>query len=152
MAAQTSVPDKFPVKIFETDVAQVSAGTPQGGWVSGTPNALAASASVTSIFDLGQDWHQFGTVTISVNPVGPSTGFSSVQATSSDTAASNAARRLNYANAANSAAIGVAINTSNGNAAFNVKPMGRYLTVLMTNADATNAMGAAKVTIAAYPN
>lgn len=148
---QPSLP---PIKVFETDVAAVTAGAPgRGGWVSGSPANLAASASVDCIFDLGQDWHQYPTIQVNVNPVAPSTGLSGVQVSGADTPAFNAYRRLNAASATAFNAIYASLVSSSGPVGIVMKSTGRYITVRMSNSDATNAQGAtAKVIIAAYPD
>jgi len=152
MATMTGIADHFPVKIFETNVNQVTAGTANGGWVSGTPANLVASAAVDVIFDLGQDWHQYVAVQVSVFLAGPSTGANPVYFTGSDTAAKNVNRRLVGASSASLSSIYANVTTSGSTQAVVVRPMGRYLTVTMLNADATNAMGAtSKITMAAYP-
>jgi hypothetical protein len=150
---QTGLPDTFPVRIFETGVNAVSAGTPGGGWVSGNPASLAASASVTCIFDLGQDWHQFVAVAIGILLSGTSTGFNAVRVSSSDTSTINPARRLKDISQAGINQLNATVTTSEGAHQVNVRPVGRYLFVALTNADATNAQDAnARVTIAAYPS
>lgn len=149
---QTGNADTFPVKVFETDVGAVSAGTAQGGWVSGSPANLAASASVNCVFDLGQDWHQFTHVSLAIRPSGASTGLNNIQASSSDSATLNAARRLKDISQVNHNSIAGNITTAGGAQQAIVRPMGRYFIVSVTNADATNPQDAsAKVTIAAYP-
>lgn len=143
----------FPVLVFETDLSAVTAPSRAGGWVSGSIANLAASAAVTCLFDLGPDWQQYNELVVAVKPAAPSSGLTGVMMTSRDdaTAASNFNRQLGhrYGSAANGNAISGAPTTS---ATWNVRPMGRYLTVVATNADAVNAQGAgAKLTVAAFP-
>lgn len=137
-------------RVMETDVGQVAAGTDNGGWVSGSPANLALSATVTTIFDLGLDWSRVTFVTISILSTGPSSGFSGIVLTGSDTAAANPARRLRSEPNANdfaSVATG-AVTTAAGAQAAIVRPQGRYVTVSLTNADGVNAQGAgSKVTL-----
>lgn len=149
---QSGIPDTFPIKIFETDVGAVAAGTANGGWVSGSPANLAASASVNCVFDLGQDWSQFTHVSVAIRSSGTSTGLNNIQASSSDTATLNASRRLKDVSQVNHNSIAGNITTAGGTQQAIVRPMGRYFIVSLTNADATNPQDAsAKVTIAAYP-
>ena len=149
---QSGLANNFPTRVWETDVSQVTEGVPGGGWVSGSPAGLAPSASVTCYFDLGQDWHQYPLVQINVAPRAPSSGLNAVNAMSGDTVGSvSDARRLAAASATGATVIYANLATSSGPQAFLVRPMGRILGVAMTNADASNAVGAsAKVTLAAY--
>lgn len=145
----TGIADRFPTKIFETDVAAVSAGVATGGWVSGSPANLALSASANVLFDLGQDWHQYTSVNLAISSVGPSSGLSNVQVSSSDTNAINTNRRLKDIGAVGPGAIAASITTAGGVQQLSVRPMGRYLFVSVTNADGANAQGAtAKITMA----
>ena len=149
---ESGLPDTFPIKVFETDVGAVAAGTPRGGWVSGSPANLAASASVNCIFDLGQDWHQFSSVALAIRSSGTSTGLNNIHASSSDTAALNTARRLKDVSQVSHNSIGGNITTAAGSQQAIVRPMGRYFVVSITNADSTNPQDAsAKVTVACYP-
>jgi len=143
-----------PIKVFETDVAAVTAGAPgRGGWVSGSPANLAASGSVICVFDLGQDWHQYPNIQVSVSSTAPSSGLSGVQLYGSDNVTLNSARRLKESLVSGFSTIFASLTTANGAQQCFIKPMGRYLHVSLTNADATNAQGAtAKVTVAAYPD
>lgn len=139
----SGVPDRFPMKIFETGVSAVSAGTAAGGWVSGNPASLAASASVTALFDLGQDWNQYSHVVIAINPSGPSSGLTVTGITGSDTSTANTRRPLRGADGAGFGAItALSVPTAGGPLAGIVHPLGRYMHVTVANADAVNAQGA----------
>lgn len=142
---------KPPVLVMQTDGAQVAGGG-AAGWVSGSPANLAASASVSIVFDLGPDWDQYGVAAVGVLPMGPSSGFASVQAMGSDTGVANPARRLKDMAVSGSANSSYAVSTGSNGHTFHVRPFGRYIVVSVTNADAANAIGAAaKVSMAAYP-
>lgn len=142
----------LPIQVFETDVNPVVAGG-DGGWISGTPSSLAASATVLCLFDLGPNWRQYPFLQVAVFPSGPSTGMNNIWIGCSDTPTIGTTRRLNYASHAGIQQIYVTQNSSNGCGTFHSRPMGRYVGVSITNADATNPLGAsAKVTIAAYPD
>lgn len=154
MGYQIQEPFQPPIKVFETGVAAVTAGLAgPGGWVSGNPASLALSASVDCLFDLGLDWSQYNKVAVSVLSVAPSSGFSGVQVSSSNTTSFNNSRMLNEVDGATFGQLNAAITTSGLGVTACVKPMGRYLIVRLTNADAANAQGAtAKVTVGAFPN
>lgn len=132
--------------ILETDVA--AGASP--GWISGTLSSLAASASVTILFDLGPNWDVYPGVAISVAPLAPSSGLTAVKIMSSDTTTVNAARVCPAAASGVFAGLNVAITVAGGAQSITVRPMGRYLFVQATNADAINALGASsKVTMGA---
>lgn len=53
----------FPVLVMMTGANQVNGGVPggsQGGWLSGNPASLGSNGVVTSVFDLGPQWNQYG--------------------------------------------------------------------------------------------
>lgn len=123
-----------------------------GGWVSGNPASLAASATVVSLFDLGQDWSQYTRVQISISPASPSTGFSGVKINSSDNVTLDVTRALNEVDGTAFGSLNASITTASGAQVATVRPLGRFLHVSMTNADATNAMGAGAICIiGVYP-
>lgn len=149
----SGIPSNFPVRVFETDVNQVSAGTPAGGWVSGTLANLAANSTATAIFDLGQDWHQYPLIAVTIRPAPPSTGLQDIQASFGDTAAFNPARRCKEALSAGLSAMFATMTTSSGTYEAYFRTKGRYFAISMLNSDATNAQGATgKVTLATYPD
>lgn len=136
---------------MRSGVAAVAGGGTIPGWISGDIASLAASATATLIYDLGPNWDQYNVVQVGVVPAGPSTGLSGVSVFSSDDATFNAAQdvQLNSVWGATFANLVAAI-TSAQTACF--APMGRYLIVRATNADAVNAQGAgAFVLVCAYP-
>ena len=147
----TPVYRRQPTLVMETDVAQVAGGG-RAGWVSGSPSGLAAATSVTVIFDLGPEWDQYGLVDLAFFPVAPSSGFSNVSAAGSDTAALNSARKLQLvASTALGNLFSASLLSTNGALGATARPMGRYVILLLTNADATNALGASsKVTLTAF--
>lgn len=82
----------------------------------------------------------------------PSSGVSNLVVSSSATAALNVNRMLNEVDGATFGALNASIAASTLSSTATVRPMGRYLIVRMSNADAANALGAAsRVTVAAYP-
>jgi hypothetical protein len=137
--------------LAESGTNAVVAGTDAGGWISGDIASLAASATVTAVFDLGAFWQKYNMVQVMVTPVGPSTGLSAVQITSADTAAFNVNRRLKDALSAGPSTINASFTVATGTQSVYVKPAGRYLAVRATNADGAQALGAtSKITVAAY--
>lgn len=145
----------LPTIVAETGVNPVVAFSGQPGWVSGDPAGLAASAQVNAIFDLGPHWDRYGLVAVTVNPAGPSSGFSAVQASGADTPSNYDHRRaMAYAfQGSGQARMFAAFNTASAAGQVFLRPNGRFFTVNGTNADAANAMGAnAKFTLAAYPH
>jgi len=151
MRVVTGEANRWPLKIFETGVSAVAAGTANGGWVSGNPASLAASANVTALFDLGQDWHQYSHVLVSVLSSAPASGLTLNRITGSDTNTENLKRTLRGADGAGFGAVtNVSVPAAGGALTGIVHPMGRYVFVTVTNADATNAQGATTaITIAA---
>lgn len=141
------------VLVMETGVNPVIAGGDRAGWISGDPANLALSATVNCLFDLGPDWQHFPLVQAAINPTPPSTGLGSITLVSSDSAASfTAKRRLGYANAVASGTIFLSLPSASATNTFMVRPMGRYLQVNLTNADAAAAQGAlTAVVLTAYP-
>jgi hypothetical protein len=151
MRVVTGEANRWPLKILETGVSAVTAGLAPGGWASGNPASLAASGSVTALFDLGQDWHQYSHVVISVASSGPSSGLTINRITGSDTSTENLRRPVRGADGAGFGAVSaVSVTTAAGALSGIVHPMGRYLFVTVTNADGANAQGATSgITIAA---
>ena len=145
----TPVFRRQPVLVMETGINQVPGGA-QAGWVSGNPSGLADGASVTIVFDLGPDWDQYTTVALTVRPQG-GTSLSSIQCTGNDTAVFTPYRRLKEALASGTGNTSFTINTSSDGLQFYIRPMGRYVMVNTTNTAGGGAMGASKVTLAAYP-
>ncbi len=137
---------------METDVRPITAGGNTPGWVNGSAANMPPSGSITCLFDLGPEWDQYNLINLCVNPVGPSTGFSNVAASGSDTTTANTARRLGfYSFGAANSSLTASITTAGGPQNLLLNPMGRYVHVQLTNADAANAMGAAtKVTLTAF--
>lgn len=143
MRVVTGEANRWPMKILQTGVSAVAAGTEAGGWVSGNPASLAASASVTALFDLGQDWHQYSHVQVAVAPSGPSSGLTITGITGSDTSTANTRRPLRGADGAGFGAItSVSVPTAGGPLAGIMHPMGRYMHITVANADGANAQGA----------
>lgn len=145
----------LPTIIMETGVNPVTPGGLVPGWVSGDPAGLAASAQVNAIFDLGPHWDRYGLVAVTVNPAGPSSGFSAVQASGADTPSNYDNRRaMAYAfQGSGQSRMFATFNTVAAAGQVFLRPNGRFFTVNGTNADAANAMGAgAKFTVAAYPH
>lgn len=140
-----------PVLVMETGVNPVPGGT-TAGWVSGNPSGLADGAIANCVFDLGPEWDQYPYVLVALQPVG-ATSFSAVTVSGSDTPANNYARRLPPGTT--SAGVfntffATAISASGGVSAT-VRPIGRYVVVNVTNTAGSGAMGASKITLAAYP-
>ena len=141
-----------PVLVMETGLNAVAGGDVPG-WVSGSPANLAASGNFSAVFDLGPDWDQYSVLYLAILPQAPSSGLASVLATGSDTPSPNLNRRLQVVGATTVGSLFAAsLLSANGAQGAFVRPMGRYVAVNGTNADASNALGAgAKVTLAAYP-
>ena len=149
----TPVHRRQPVLVMETGVAQVAGGA-AAGWVSGNPASLAASASVTCVFDLGPDWDQYVVLNVVFSPVIPSSGASGLQLYGSDTTTQNGARKLASPASGNFATgwYTASAPSSSGSTTAVVRPQGRYVHALMTNADVSNAMGpSTKISLFAYP-
>ena len=147
----TAVFRRQPVLVMETGINQVPGGA-QAGWVSGNPAGLADGAIATVVFDLGPEWDQYPVAGLSVFAVG-ATSLSAVTVHGSDTTVSNSSRRLTggFTPSASFSQIFATLNSVNGCQSIVIRPMGRYLIVQMTNTAAGGAMGASKVTLAAYP-
>jgi hypothetical protein len=144
------------VMLMETDVLAVAPGGSMPGWVAGTPAGLAALGVVNCMFDLGPNWRDYPILQVVISPVGPSSGFNPVVMSSRDdaVAAANVHRRLGQiaANVVSGNVISAALTTASGSAGFMVRPMGRFLVITLTNADALSALGVtAKVTVVGYP-
>lgn len=146
--------DRAPVVVAETGLRSVVAGNGLPGWVSGSPANLAASASVTCLFDLGADWDQYTELQVSVKCSAPSSGFTGVSVQGSDTTTltSGVRRCRSSQDSAIGSTLYESVSSSVGAIQFNVRPWGRYVFVSLTNGDAVNAAGAlSAVAIAAYP-
>lgn len=142
-----------PALVMESDVTPVVAGGASPGWVSGSLASLAASALAICIFDLGPNWDQYSLASITVLSTSPSSGLSAVQVSGSATPTSQSSRRMKEAFSAVVGTIYAALTTAGGPQSFQVRPIGRFVVVVATNADATNAQGAAsKIVLAAYPS
>ena len=146
--------DRAPVVVMETGLNSVepTSGTP--GWVSGNPANLAASASVTCVFNLGTDWDQYTELQVSVKCQAPSSGFTKVSVQGSDTTVltSGVRRCRSSQDSAIGSTLYESVSSAVGAIQFNVRPWGRYVFVSLTNGDAVNAAGAlSAVAIAAYP-
>ena len=140
---------------METGANQVAGGA-AAGWVSGNPASLAASASVTCVFDLGPEWDQYVMLSIAFFPVAPSSGAANLTVYGSDTATHNPARKMSSPATGNNGAAGgwfvASATSSSGSTAGVMRPQGRYVHAVMTNADGSNPMGGpAKITLFAYP-
>lgn len=143
---QTMLP--VPVQVLQTDNGDSR--------VTGTIANLAASAVVTIYFDLGVDWMYYNSIGVTLLPTTPSTGISNVQLFGTDVNGSFiTARRLgSLAATSASATIFIGSMTSaSGSQTIYTKPIGRYVVLSVTNADATNALGSSsKVYLTAYTN
>lgn len=129
----------------------IAGGGSQFGWVSGDIASLVALAVATIVFDLGPNWDQYPVIQVGVMPAGPSSGLSAFSVSSSDNAVYSAATDLPlnnvWATAMGSISVAVAAPQTGS-----FSPMGRYVIVRATNADAVNAQGAgAFVRLCAYP-
>lgn len=121
--------------------------------VTGTLAGLAASGTATVCFDLGTDWENVELAQVCVSVAGPSTGLTAVQVSFADAVQTviNPNRRVGPLYGAAFGSINAAITTAGGANTVTVGPMGRFLLVTATNADATNATGAATtVTLQAF--
>lgn len=141
------------VQVAETDVAAVTAGGSEFGWVSGSPANLAVNVQAIVIFDLGPLWFRYTVVALSIRPstvaadslknifiLGNDTPAASGGAALRDVCATSAIRF--FASCGNSTEINPI-----------VRPMGRYVLIGITNGDPLNAQLAnAKITLAAYPS
>ena len=123
----------------------VAGGQSASGWVSGDIASLAASATAIALFDIGPDWDQYHTITININPVGPSSGLSNIQFSGRDdpTLAIDPLRRMGPANSTAGQVYSGAVTTAGGPQQFVVRPVGRFVVVSATNADGANPVGAA---------
>lgn len=129
----------------------VAGGGTQFGWVSGDIASLVALAVATLVFDLGPNWDQYPVIQVGVMPAAPSSGLSAFQVYSSDDAVFSATADLPLNNvwATTLGSISAAVATPQTGS---FSPMGRYVIVRATNADAVNAQGAgAFVRVCAYP-
>ena len=144
----------LPTVVMQSGVdAPITPGGKSAGWVSGDPAGLAASGTVLVQFDLGPDWDQYRTAAVVLAPIGPSTGFSAVQAFGGVAPGAPSANfRLRDAQATALGTINASVTTTSGAQQLNVRPLGRYLTISITNADVGNAVGATShVVCAVYP-
>jgi hypothetical protein len=145
------MPGQNPVKVFETGVRQVAAGSQFGGWVSGTISNLAASASFTSVFDLGSDWDQYNFVQLLIAVDGPSTGLINVTAESSDTPTRDPRRRLAPGFSGSPTGLFSTFSSGDYRTAW-FRPAGRYFITNGSNGDASNATGgSSKFVVSAHP-
>lgn len=152
-STRRTVIEKPPVLVMETDANPVPGGAGPG-WVTGSPASMAASATVAVLFDLGADWDQYATVQVTLRPLGPSSGFSGVSFSGRDTpvAAQNLVRSLREVSSSAFAITFASVTTANAAAVAMLRPFGRYVVVMVTNADAANATGAgSRVALAAFP-
>lgn len=141
-----------PTLIMTSGISQpVVGGQDASGWVSGDVSGLAAASTAVMLFDVGPDWDQYHTITINVNPVGPSSGFSNLQFSGRDdpVAAIDPLRRMGPANSTAGQVYSGAVTTAGGAQQFVVRPAGRYVVVSLTNADGANAQGASHVCVIA---
>lgn len=136
---------------METGVNPVVGGGP-AGWVSGNPAGLADGASVSCLFDLGPEWDQYLTVMLMFRPVG-ATSLSGVLATGRDdpVAATNVNRYLRDDALGTATILYATVQSANAGGVARVHPAGRYLVVTCINTAGSGAMGASKITLAAYP-
>lgn len=137
------------VVIMETGL--IAPGGPT--WISGNPANLAGNASVNCLFDLGPDWMDYTMLQVVIRSQGPSTGLINITATSRDNpvAAVNGNRYLKEMYNTATSILYASVLTSNAAGCINLRPMGRYLVINMTNGDATNAIGSqAGIAIAGY--
>lgn len=143
---------KPPVLNMRTTDTAVTAGGDIPGWVSGTIASLAASATVTIVFDLGPYWDQYNSVQMAVNPVGPSSGLTAVQCFSSRTTTPSAVERLNMGQAVNFNTSSATATVAAGVQSGMFRASARYFCVQATNNDGTNALGASSsVAISVWP-
>jgi hypothetical protein len=134
----------MPIVVLKTGVAPGTAGGTVPAWISGDPANLAAATTVDCIFDLGPNWSQLDEVQISLLPTTPSTGFSNVDATFSDSTTRDPSRRPPSVGGSTGWATNFAASalSANGPVGLTMRPMGRFLHVNMTNADGAAALGA----------
>lgn len=143
----------LPTLVMEAGVNPVTPGGSVPGWVSGDIASLAASGSVSVIFDLGPHWDRYGMAAVAVTPNGPSSGLNAVQVFGSDSTAYDFTKRLGHAFGTGWTATHSNLTTANGPMQSNVRPSGRYLIIQAANADAVNAQGVqATVIVSAYPH
>lgn len=142
---------RVPVLVMEAGIGPVSPGGPDAGWVSGNLANLGPSATVQAVFDLGPDWDQYGLCQLNVlNPTSPHAGLG-VQPGGSDTTAYSGSRRLSHAFSAQSDITYKIVGAAKSEA-LTMRPVGRYLVVILGNADAAVPISAAaRVVLTAYP-
>lgn len=144
-------PEAVPIRLFSAGANAVS-GSGEAGWVDGHIASLAASGVATVRFDLGEDWILFPFIRLFVSWVGPSSGTSNLQVYSGDTLGA-LTRRIGFIDTDSISTTFVTLSSASGPQTLDLRPMGRYLTITATNADATNAVGAsARVDLAQYPH
>lgn len=144
-------PEAVPIRLFSAGVGAVS-GSGEAGWVDGTIASLAASAAATVRFDLGEDWILFPFIRLHISWVAPSTGTNNLQVYSGDTLGA-LTRRIGFIDTDSISTVYATLSSANGPQTLDLRPMGRYLTITATNADAVNAVGAtARVDLAQYPH
>lgn len=141
-----------PVLLMETGVGQVAAGYGPG-WVSGDPASLAANSSVLLVFDLGEEWTQYGELQILGSQVGPSSSVTYMLRGSNSAAPVGVTRALRDLQSTGVTPVSAAISSGQAVGVFRVRPVGRYLIVQFINNDAAAATSpTAKVVLTAYPS
>lgn len=143
----------IPVQIAETDADAVIAGGDHFGWVSGSISGLLAGQAATVVFDLGPLWFRYIIAAFCIQPQLPSTGLSAIQCSGSDIPAHSSSRRLKAVESSSPNTLYAGVTSAAGPQQVIVRPIGRYLIILVTNADPLNAQGTgAKITLAVYPS
>lgn len=144
---------QFPNRTYRTGQNAVAANSSQDGWVSGDPASLAASGTVTALFDLGPNWDNVGLIQVGVTPVAPSSGVTVTVKSSSDTTIDATDQILNHANgAAIGGAAAVSVTAAAPGSGW-FRPMARFLAVVVVNADGVNALGATSfIAVTTYSN
>lgn len=146
------MPGINPVKIFESDVNQVAAGSKRGGWVSGSPANLAAVTGLNVIFDLGDDWDQYPIVCVYASNTGPGTPMQILLRTSDNPLTFTVARALRDLQDTARRPIADLVSSANVVGVYHVYNCGRYLLVQVSNQDAVNPLSAtAKVVVSMQP-
>ncbi len=144
-------PEAVPIRLFSAGANAVS-GSGEAGWVDGTIASLAALAVATVRFDLGEDWILFPFIRLHISWVAPSSGTSNLQVYSGDTLGA-LTRRLGFIDTDSISTTFATLSSANGPQTMDLRPMGRYLTITATNADAANATGStSRVDLAQYPH
>lgn len=140
-----------PVLCMEAGVNPVSPSTPDPGWVSGNPAGAAPGAAVSCVFDLGADWDQYGLAQVAIiNSANPHAGID-VQISGSDSPGWFGPRRLNHAYVRTGSTLYERTPQATSQQVF-VRPMGRFLNVMVVNADGAVSNGAGtKCSVTIYP-